>query len=226
MVRPNILRLLEKEPKRRLLDAACGEGSLARELHKRAWNVTGVDISGELIKQARQVSSARIQYIVDDAQSLNKIQGEFEALVCSLALMNIAKADKAMRSMSSRLVENGLAIFVVLHPAFRIPKFSHWYWEQDLGMQFRRVDRYLSPTEIYIQTHPGAAPSQQTTTYHRPINYYINSMIKAGLQLQAIEEWCSDRESEPGPRATAENTARQEFPVFLTLVGRKQTPID
>ena len=43
----------------------------------------------------------------------------------------------------------------------------------------------------------------------------------AGLVLAGLQEWHSHKESQPGPRARAENRARREFPLFLGLLWRK-----
>jgi hypothetical protein len=68
----------------------------------------------------------------------------------------------------------------------------------------------------------GAAKGQKpvtTLTYHRPIQYYVRAMAEAGLLVNAIEEWPSLRQSQPGPRAQAENRARREIPMFLAVRG-------
>jgi hypothetical protein len=41
------------------------------------------------------------------------------------------------------------------------------------------------------------------------------------LRLSGIGEWYSHKESQPGPRAKAENRARKEFPLFLALLWEK-----
>lgn len=43
----------------------------------------------------------------------------------------------------------------------------------------------------------------------------------AGLRLRGFEEWHSHKQSQPGPRARAENRARNEFPLFLGMLWEK-----
>src|SRR5690606_20504011 len=88
-------------------------------------------------------------------------------------------------------------------------------------VQYRRVDRYLLPRKAPIVTHPGSAPDQYTWTFHKPISAYVRAMRQAGLLVDAIEEWPSHKTSQPGPRAAAENRARQEIPMFLAIRGVK-----
>ena len=69
--------------------------------------------------------------------------------------------------------------------------------------------------------NPGATAKGKdpvvTQTFHRPIQAYINAFAKAGLFVNALEEWPSARSSEPGPKAAEENRIRREIPMFLAL---------
>ncbi|MCB1809834.1 MAG: methyltransferase domain-containing protein, partial [Candidatus Competibacteraceae bacterium] len=54
---PTVLQLLDKlalpAGEKRLFELGCGNGSVANELTRRGWDVTGVDPSIEGIQQAR-----------------------------------------------------------------------------------------------------------------------------------------------------------------------------
>jgi 23S rRNA-/tRNA-specific pseudouridylate synthase/SAM-dependent methyltransferase len=91
--------------------------------------------------------------------------------------------------------------------------------------QYRRVDGYLSPGHSEIVMNPGAAASGKervvTLTYHRPIQTYVRLLAEAGFAIDAMEEWPSLRQSQPGPRAAEENRARREIPMFLAFRAKK-----
>lgn len=74
--------------------------------------------------------------------------------------------------------------------------------------------------------NPGAAASGAdrivTLTHHRPIQTYVRLLREAGFLIDAMEEWPSARESEPGPRAAEENRARREIPMFLAVRAVRQ----
>jgi hypothetical protein len=117
------------------------------------------------------------------------------------------------------VTKKGGSLYIVLnHPAFRVPKESSWGWDEAEKKQYRRVDRYLSELKISIQMHPGDKPSQYTTSFHRPLQYYFKALYKAGFSVQLMEEWNSHKQSQKGPRAEAEDIARKEIPLFLCLV--------
>lgn len=96
----------------------------------------------------------------------------------------------------------------------------------DEDRQYRRVDGYLSVGHREIVMNPGAAASGAdrivTLTHHRPIQTYVRLLREAGFLIDAMEEWPSARESEPGPRAAEENRARREIPMFLAVRAVRQ----
>jgi DNA-binding LacI/PurR family transcriptional regulator len=69
--------------------------------------------------------------------------------------------------------------------------------------------------------HPGIAPREVTTTFHRPLQAYFKALAAAGLPVTDLEEWISHKKSDSGPRASAENIARNEIPMFLCIVATK-----
>lgn len=215
---PGVLRLLALQAGQSVLDVACGQGVFCRVLRSRGAEVTGVDAAGELIKLARQRSDPAIQYFVGDARELGFLAaGKFAAATCILAIQNIDKLPPVFDGVARALAPWGSLVLVMMHPAFRGPKFSSWGWDEAQKAQYRRVDRYLLPRKEPIVTHPGQKTGQYTWTFHRPLQSYVKALANAGLLVEALEEWPSHKSSQPGPRAAAENTARKEIPMFLAI---------
>lgn len=220
---PGLAALIDMVPRGPLLDVGCGQGYFARYLAAAGWQVTGVDLAPQMIARARQRGPASIRYVVDDARTLSKLKNdEFVAAVSVMALLNIDDAAAALAAIARKLRPGGTLAVVILHPAFRFPRQSHWGWDERQKLQYRRVDRYLTPLAVPIRMRPGADPHTATTTYHRPISWYVNAMAAAGLDIDGMEEWTSHRQSTSGPRARAENRARREIPLFLALRARKR----
>ncbi len=113
---------------------------------------------------------------------------------------------------------------VIMHPCFRIPRQTHWGWDAEKKLEYRRVDQYASENRIPILTPPMARSRVYTDTYHRPLQSYFEALAGAGLWVDRLEEWTSHKTSEPGKRARAENRARKEFPLFMAL--RARSPVD
>lgn len=109
-------------------------------------------------------------------------------------------------------------MFVCMHPCFRIPRKSHWGWDGDQKIQYRRLDSYATPLEIPITTHPGKTTGEQTLFHHRSLSELITSIAKGGLAITACEELYSHRRSQgSGPFSKAEHRAAAEFPLFIAL---------
>lgn len=221
VVFPGVVRLLQAEPGDAVLDVACGQGALCRLLETKGATVTGIDAAEPLVQFARQRGPTSIQYHVGDARELDRMPflspGSFASAACVLAIQNIHPISSVFTGVARALRPMGRFVLAMMHPCFRGPKETAWGWDAEAGIQFRRVDRYLIPRKTPIIAHPGAAPDVYTWTFHKPIEAYVRGLRGAGLLIDAIEEWPSHKTSQPGPRAAAENQARDEIPMFMAI---------
>ena len=216
VVLPGVLRLLNAQPTQKVLDVACGEGVLCRLLRDKGVETTGVDAARELIAAAKKKGDG--DYRVGDARDLSALPATtFDAAACVLAIQNIHPIRPVFDSVARCLKPMGRFVVVMMHPAFRGAKESHWGWDEATRTQFRRVDRYLIPRKSPIVAHPGQKESDYTWTFHKPIEAYVKAARQAGLLVDALEEWPSHKTSQPGPRQAAENQSRKEIPMFLAM---------
>lgn len=230
VVLPGALRLLGVQADDHVVDIACGQGVLCRMLARQGIFTTGVDASADLIRLARdrnaQVTEGTIKptYHVHDVRDLSFLpENTFTAAACLLAIQNIHPIAPVFAAAARVLKPMGRFVVVMMHPAFRGPKETHWGWDEKQKVQYRRVDRYLLPRKVPIVTHPGKG-ADYTWTFHKPIESYVKAARTAGLLVDALEEWPSHKTSTSGPRAPAENTARKEIPLFLALRTVKVLP--
>jgi ubiquinone/menaquinone biosynthesis C-methylase UbiE len=217
---PAALRLLDLKGGQKVLDLCCGQGVLARALAEAgAAQVVGVDLSPALIQAARgRGGSGNLRYVVADARALGPLaDGSFDAGACLMAVHDVDDAGALFVNLAAALKPGARAALLMMHPCFRIPRQSHWGWDDQLKTQYRRIDRYASEIAIPIATHPGAKPGEHTMFFHRPLATYLRLLAAAGLAVTGGEELLSHHRSEPGGRSRAENRARDEFPVFLAL---------
>ena len=110
---------------------------------------------------------------------------------------------------------------VLNHPAYRIPRQSSWGIDDARKIQYRRIDKYMSPMDIPINMNPSDRSSPITMSYHYPISTYSKMLKDAGFVIDLIEEWTSDKESE-GRAARMENRSRAEIPLFLAIKAVKK----
>ena len=195
-----------------------GRASSAERCRLPGVAVTGVDAAAELIRVARQRGPADIHYQIADAQNLVHLPAaEFDAAACVLAIQNIHPLPPVFGSIARILKPTARLVIVMMHPCFRGPKETSWGWDESAKIQYRRIDRYLIPRKTPIVTHPGSNPDQYTWAFHRPIGTYVKTLRQSGFMVDALEEWPSHKQSTSGPRAAAENSARQEIPMFLAM---------
>jgi ubiquinone/menaquinone biosynthesis C-methylase UbiE len=225
IVLPGTIRLLAAAPGERALDLACGQGVLCRLLASKGIDATGVDAAPELIQAARNrgggegtTDASLLHYHVGDARDLTFLPADhFDAAACILAIQNIHPVAPVFASAARALKPGGNMVLVMMHPCFRGPKETRWGWDEKETVQFRRVDRYLLPRKAPIVTNPGIDAGKYTWTFHKPIEAYVKGLRNAGLLVDAMEEWASHKKSTSGPRAAAENLAREEIPMFMAI---------
>lgn len=221
LILPNISRMAGIVAGNRVLDLACGQGIAARKFAALGTDVTGCDISKELIDIAKSASPGMSFHVApaDDLSFAKK--SSFDVVVCILALQNMKNIRGVFAECARVLTDKGRAYFVINHPSFRIPKTSSWGFDVAEKIQYRRIEQYMSDSEVEIDMHPGATKKRTTTSFHRPLQVYVKALRNAGLAISNMEEWISDKESISGPRADAENHARKEIPLFMALEVKK-----
>jgi ubiquinone/menaquinone biosynthesis C-methylase UbiE len=220
VVFPAVIRLLWLEKHDKLLDAACGQGAFCREALKRTDLIVGLDASRRLIELARKITPAKVKLHVGDARAFPeevRRAAPYDAVSCILALGNIDDAAKVFEESAKILKTQGRLVFVITHPCFRIPRQSGWGWDEKRKLQYRRIDKYASEMKIPITMHPGQGRSEVTWTFHRPLHYYFNALRSAGFMVDAVEELVTHRHSTPGPRAKADQTSKEEIPLFMAI---------
>jgi SAM-dependent methyltransferase len=214
VILPAALRMLDAKPGESIIDVCCGQGVLAKPLLAAGiGRFTGVDASPRLIAAAksRHGGDPRVSFSIADAcQPGTWADGSHDAATCLMAVHDVADAGALFSNIARTLKPGGRAVLVFMHPCFRIPRKTHWGWDGDQKIQFRRIDSYSTALEIPITTHPGRESGEQTVFHHRPLSDLLTSLGTAGLGVTACEELHSHRRSQ----------AAGEFPLFMALKVR------
>lgn len=214
----NLLRLTDAKKGEKILDLACGQGYFTRAFAKLGAEVTGVDLSKTLIDRAKK-ASPEIPFFVSAGENLEQFEDKmFNKIICVLALQNMANIDKVFAECARVLKPTGRLLFVLNHPAFRIPQKSSWEFDAKKQRQYRRVDEYMSEGKTKIDMMPGSKSDKTfTVSFHRPLQVYSKFLQKNGFVIARIEEWISHKTSQKGPRQKAEDKARKEIPLFMCV---------
>ncbi len=100
----------------KLLDLACGTGNFTAEFAKLGYDVTGTDISCEMLTVAESKCSGKAKFICADMRDF-AFSEPFDACVCCLDsinhLKNIHDVAKAFKCVYNSLIPGGVFVFDV-----------------------------------------------------------------------------------------------------------------
>jgi 2-polyprenyl-3-methyl-5-hydroxy-6-metoxy-1,4-benzoquinol methylase len=215
-----------------VVDLGCGQGVLTRQLAALGANCTGIDLAPSLISMAKKRGSEGkpIQYIKADITDLlsnnNNLkydlkQNHFDVATIILTIQNIDKMRSLFKAVNKLLKVDGSVYIVMVHPAFRIPKSSDWYFNEKLNKQARVMYQYLSNQKIEITMHPGQAESAVTYHFHRPLKSYLNALSMEKLYPTFVDELITHKKEQKGIKSEQIEAAKAEFPMFMLIKATK-----
>lgn len=225
VILPKVTEILGKlkEKPSTFLDLACGQGILARSLPESV-EYWGVDLSESLIREAKKldIKKKRNFLVADITKDFQLPIKQFDFATIILAIQDVADPEGAIKQASCYLKKGGHLLIVMNHPCFRIPRQTAWGIDEPKKLQYRRVDGYLRPNTIPIQTAPGKGAGSPTVSYtHYPLSSYSKWLNNNSLVIEVLDEWVSEKASE-GPKKRMEDRARSEFPLFLCILAKKE----
>lgn len=222
---PSIARLLDHKPGERVLDAACGNGIISRRLAGLGAQVTAFDFSEALIELARERQAADIPPIeyhvidaTDEAAMLALGAGRFDAMVCNMALMDIADIRPLMRAAARLLHPGGRFVFTTMHPCFNGSEMDHvgekQFIEDKVITRYSvKVSRYLTPTNERGLAILGQPALQ--FYFFRPLHVLFGAAFEAGLVLDGLEEPGFPPDSPPARDPLSWGPTFSEIPPIL-----------
>lgn len=198
LVSPAVERLLGLKKGERVLDIACGSGVLARRLASLGGEVIAVDFSDRFIACAQkrgQTAGEPIHYqvldVTDEKALMTLGEGTFDAVVCTMALMDMPVITPLFRAVSRLLKASGRFVFATAHPAFNSnnPVFVAEMADNEGTIRINyglKIEGYLDVPPTKAAGAPGEpAPHYY---YHRPLHELLGEAFAVGLVLDGLEE--------------------------------------
>ncbi|MFV0559180.1 MAG: class I SAM-dependent DNA methyltransferase [Enterococcus sp.] len=149
------------EGTKEILELACGTGALAVAFAKEGYNVTGLDLSEDMLMMASQRSAeaeTQIQFVEGNMLDLSEV-GQYQAITCfsdSLCYMaNRQEVQQVFDEVYTALEEDGTFIFDV-HSIYQIdtvfPNYSYHYqtdefaflWDSYVGKEEHSIEHFLT----------------------------------------------------------------------------------
>ena len=200
-----LLELLGDVAGRRVLDAGCGEGFLARSLAARGARVTGIDLSAPLIDLARgRDPDGAIDYRVADlSQPQPELAGSFDAAGSYLVLNDVRDYRGFAATLAAALKPGGRLVLAFNNPYSAVVD-RHVTDYFDSG----NVSPYRGLWEAGIRAY----------YYHRTLEDYLDAFGAAGLRLDKLTDV---RALAGSHRPDAYLPEGGQFPRFMLLAFRK-----
>jgi len=212
-----------------VLDAGCGEGYNTRLLARRGARMTGVDLSTKMIELARAEEEREllgICYEVASTSDLSMFADEtFDAVVSTMALMDFADYDGAIREFWRVLRPDGLFAFNICHPCFT-NALQGWEHDDSGEVVGIRLGDYFQKGSYVEHWKFGAAPKSESEQvepftviyFHQTLADLINPLCATGFRIEAIAE---PRPTEGACRADPRLRKHQLVPQSLCVKARK-----
>ncbi len=186
-------------PVKLMLDLGCGTGKMTFELHSRGYDMTGVDLSPEMLAEAADIAAEKkitdILWLCQDMTEF-ELYGTVDAAVCCLDGINhLSKSgqlEKCFSLVHNYLVPDGLFIFDVNSPK----KFEEVYkgrdyileddgvlvaWQNDYNEKSRTCDFYIS---VFTEDEEGRYVREDSVQRER---CYSESYLKRVLKKCGFE---------------------------------------
>ncbi len=204
LVFPPTLELLRDqsgELPQRLLEIACGNGAFARQLARLGVSVTATDGAESQLERARERSSeVAISWRRVDATDASQLasladapDAPFDAVVCNMALMDIAEISPIFDTLPLALADDAPLVFSVLHPAFNSGPSVRLYRERLETPDGRLVEESGVRISGYLKggVQRGIAVVGQPTLqpyFQRPLSDLFGAAFDAGWVLDGLRE--------------------------------------
>ena len=137
-----ILRLLRPVPGRRMLDVACGEGTLVGFARQRAVDSHGLDISVAALTRAKR-AFPETNLVVGDAEQLPYGNSVFDYVTCLGSIENLEHPTSALREIRRVLKEGGLFLTMLPNNHF-VGDLINLALGRDESPPFQDVERVAS----------------------------------------------------------------------------------
>ena len=209
-----LLALLNSAPGAVCLDVACGSGNYSIALSNAGLRMTGVDLSGHMISQARQ-KSARIGWHQADAAALPFADGSFDGAICTLAIHHFANRLYAFREIHRVLRGGRLVILTQSHEQIRGFWLSAYFpvaFERSIEQmpdelevtELLRAAGFSSITTEKYDVRPDLQDRCLQSGKHRP-EIYLDPRVRAGISTFAL--FCDAAERDAGCSRLADDIA-------------------
>lgn len=190
---PNFFTLIPSLKNKIVLDIGCGIGDFAAYcIHQGAKQVTGIDISSNMISNAKKrhihenLSFEQVAF-----EDMTVPNGAIDFISSSLAFHYIADFQLLIKKISTALCEGGILLFSLEHPIVTANKGKEsWVTNEEGNYLHFAVDNYQDEG---LRTQNWLVDN--VILYHRKMSTILNTLIENGLQIEKVIEPIPSKEA-------------------------------
>jgi SAM-dependent methyltransferase len=176
-----MLRLAGDVTGLRVLDTGCGEGRFCRMLAERGATVAGLDPTSAFTTAARE-RDARGAYARAISEHLPYADMSFDLVVSYLSLIDTPDYRGAIAEAARVLKPGGRFLIANLGFVTASPELG-WARDNAGNRLYQRIDNYAGE-----HPHKLTWSGLSIVNWHRPLSFYMTTLLETGLQLRAFEE--------------------------------------
>ncbi len=183
---PALFSLLPDLTGKKVLDLGCGFGEHCIEyVNRGASEVVGLDISEKMLEVAGEENSdPRITYLRLPMEELDKVEGQFDIVISSLAFHYVEDFSGVVGMINEKLCDGGFFIFSQENPLTS----THG--------QGPRWTRDEAGNKIYVNLSNYGVEGERETTwfvdnlkkYHRMFSTIVNTLVDNGFSVERMIE--------------------------------------
>ncbi|MDC0832562.1 class I SAM-dependent methyltransferase [Geitlerinema sp. CS-897] len=210
----NLLDIINRYPKGRLLDVGCGDGWMFR--YVKGFEYHSCDVT----EPADRKFIEEGRFSLQDIRKLSYESDSFDIVVASLVLIWFSEIELAVKELC-RVTDrsNGSIIVALVNPYFYrtgyVDTDSHFKITADLSKDF------------IIKDHKISGLVGPFSYYYRPPYKYINLFLKNGVHLKNIFDWfidIDDYNSEVSNRENSKIRRTGKVPLFTFMEFSYSSP--
>ena len=177
------LRLLRDEAPGNLVDVGCGTGAHTVAFRDDGWRVTGVDVSADMLRLARERG---LDVVQADATALPFDDASFDAVASLWTHTDVDDFGALVTEAARVLRPGGPFVYVGAHPCFVGPhaRFVSTHEVRELHVGYLERGRYGADA-------PGVGRDglrARVGGVHLPLGAFLQTFLRAGLALERFEE--------------------------------------
>lgn len=213
----HLVRRARIERGQRVLDVACGTGVVAITAARLGAQVTGLDLTPELLERAREnarIAEVSVELREGDAEKLPFTDAFFDAVLSQFGHIFAPRADLVLREMLR-----------VLKPGGTIA-FSTWPPELFVGRTFALMGRYMPPLPPGVSPPPQwGDPNIVQQRFGATVKEVVFDRVTMRVPALSPQHLLESNERTVGPiKALAESLGKSD-PVKLAAFRREFTAL-